>query len=108
MKRDCVHGVRGERNNSRAMTASVQRFQFQYPDRSIKKDHPCNEAKTKKSTWPEEEPRGRKRRRDQKTNEWRMNGRRPRGNQGKCFIVIRAMWDETERRLTDGGRGKGR
>lgn len=42
---------------------------------------------------------------DQKTNEWRMNaGTRPRGNQGECFIVIRAMWDETERRLVDGGR----
>jgi len=36
-------------------------------------------------------------------NEWRMNGRRPRGNQGECFIVIRAMWNETAR-LTDEGR----
>jgi len=31
----------------RVMTASVQRFRFQYPDRSIKKDRACNEAKSK-------------------------------------------------------------
>lgn len=30
------------------MTASVQRFRFQYPDRSIQKDRACNEAKTEK------------------------------------------------------------
>lgn len=75
--RDCVHGVRGEWNNSRAMTASVQRFRFQYRDRSIKKDHACNEAKTKKGTWPEEEPRGRERRQDrrQTSGEWMADAR---------------------------------
>jgi len=35
------------RHNVRVMTASVQRFRFQYPDKSIKKGRACNEAKTK-------------------------------------------------------------
>lgn len=64
--------------------------------------------KERKDTWLEEGPREGEKKGpgDQKTNEWRMNaGTRPRGNQGECFIVIRAMWDETERRLVDGGKG---
>lgn len=40
------------------MTASVQRFRFQYPDRPIQKDHACNEAKTEKGTRLEKKKKG--------------------------------------------------
>lgn len=67
------------------------------PASQRRKGRACNETKS-------EERRKKGGEDPEDEREMRMNGTRPRGNQGNCFIIIRAMQDE---RKTEKDRGKG-